>query len=381
MNAIETNLIILPFCSAVARAFPLYTRKTKSQSNKTLTVNFVGINGTPLSDINLGELQVVSENIRLAARLSDMPCSELNTNTYIEEVKAAIKGLDNVKLEIIQGEELNQRGFGGLWGVGKAAVNLPALVILSYEPTNKNETSKRIALVGKGICYDTGGLSLKSTTGMPGMKVDMAGSAAVLGSFLSLVKNQTSHTVFGLLCLAENSCDQLSTRPDDILDMYSGVTVEVNNTDAEGRLVLGDGVSYASKHLEVDQIIDIATLTGAQIITTGPNHAGVMSNQEGYETKVVKAGHITGDLAFPMIYSKEFLLKELESEVADLKNSNKNGPTTAASSLAGHFIEAHLDKEYKGVWCHVDIAGPASKKHRCTGFGVALLYELVKQQN
>ncbi|KAJ9077098.1 hypothetical protein DSO57_1019957 [Entomophthora muscae] len=214
---------------------------------------------------------------------------------------------------------------------------------------------------------------------MPTMKVDMGGSAAILGAFLASVRLQVPHKLHAVLCLAENSVDQLSTRPDDILTMYSGKTVEVNNTDAEGRLVLGDGVAYASQDLaNISHIIDMATLTGAQLIATGPRHAGFMANQAEFESQVIKAAHSSGDLAYPLMYSPEFLMKDLESEVADMKNSNKNGPTTAASSLAGHFIEAHLHPDYTGVWCHIDIAGPATKGPRATGYGVALLMHIIQ---
>jgi probable aminopeptidase NPEPL1 len=154
---------------------------------------------------------------------------------------------------------LDKLGFGGIYGVGKSAATPPALVILSYVPTT---ASKSIALVGKGIVYDTGGLSLKSTASMCTMKHDMGGAAGVFSAFEIIVKQKINISVYCLLCLAENAIGPNAMRNDDILYMYSGKTVEVNNTDAEGRLVLGDGVSYASKHLNVDVIVDMATLTG-----------------------------------------------------------------------------------------------------------------------
>ena len=152
------------------------------------------------------------------------------------------------RLQVIQGTDLRDQGFGGIWGVGKASENLPALAILSHVPPDCADMTS-ICMVGKGIVYDTGGLSIKISGNMCGMKGDMGGSAAVLGAFRALVKCNINAPVHALLCLAENSVGPIATRPDDIHTLYSGKTVEINNTDAEGRLVLGDGVAYAAKHL------------------------------------------------------------------------------------------------------------------------------------
>ena len=167
-----------------------------------------------------------------------------------------------------------------------------------------------------------------------------------------------------------------STRPDDILHMYSGKTVEVNNTDAEGRLVLADGVAYASKHLKPHVIVDLATLTGAQLMATGRKHAAIMSNHEGLESSAVIAGRESGDLVHPIPYCPEFFRGEFKSKVADMKNSVKDR-MNAQTSFAGQFIGNHLNK-YKGQWLHVDIAGPSTSRERGTGYGVALLLRLFK---
>jgi probable aminopeptidase NPEPL1 len=176
---------------------------------------------------------------------------------------------------------------------------------------------------------------------------------------------------------AENSVDANSQRNDDIIQMYSGKTVEINNTDAEGRLVLSDGVAYASKHLNPNIIVDMATLTGAQLISTGTKHAAIQSNSERIENLAKLAGQQSGDWVFPMLYAPEILKKEFSSEVADMKNSVKNR-MNAQSSCAGHFIEDHL-VNYKGDWLHVDIAGPSENNGRATGFGVAFLLEFLKK--
>ena len=247
---------------AVARAYSSYTRKTTgdppnvtSRGGKEAQVNveflIVDEDGeaeskavpSQLSAEDIKALVTSCEAIKTSARIVDMPCNEMNTDAFVEEAKRIATNLGIVPT-IIRGEELRERGFGGIYGVGKAAAHPPALVVLSHKPA---KSSKAIAWVGKGIVYDTGGLSIKTKTGMPGMKRDCGGAAGILGAFYVAVKNGFQDTLHAVLCLAENAVGPLATRPDDIHTMYSGKTVEINNTDAEGRLVLSDGVAYASK--------------------------------------------------------------------------------------------------------------------------------------
>ena len=228
-----------------------------------------------------------------------------------------------------------------------------------------------IGLVGKGITYDTGGLSLKTKTGMVGMKTDMGGAAAVLGAFWAACRLQIRREITAVLCIAENSIGADATRPDDVLRMYSGRTVEVNNTDAEGRLVLADGLAWLAKHVKPDLIVDCATLTGAQLVATGKRHAAVYTNDEALEDRLVELGKRTGDLVHPLPYAPEFYRKEFHSRVADLRNSVKDR-ANAQSSCAGQFLAEHL-RPFEGRWAHVDLAGPATSGGRGTGFGVALL--------
>merc|ERR1712126_454968 len=212
-------------------------------------------------------------------------------------------------------------------------------------------------------------------TAMPGMKRDCGGAAAVLGAFSVAVKNGFTDTLHCILCLAENSVGPLATRPDDIHTMYSGKTVEINNTDAEGRLVLSDGVAYAAKDLGCDIVLDMATLTGAQGIATGRYHASHMSNQQGWEEALSHAGRSSGDLSFPAVFCPELQFPEFTSAVADMKNSvadRNNGQP----SCAGLFINANLGFDWSGVWMHVDMAAPSAVGERATGYGVSLLNSL-----
>uniref|UniRef100_A0A8C5QWG6 Aminopeptidase like 1 n=1 Tax=Leptobrachium leishanense TaxID=445787 RepID=A0A8C5QWG6_9ANUR len=361
---------------AIARAFPIYSRRSSTSrrcEKKTVNVEFLlaGHNNGPVDLTTLKCLESATEGVRLAARIVDTPCNEMNTDHFIDEIKAVAKDLDLTPV-IVRGEELKDKGFGGIYGVGKAAEHPPALVILSHMPAGATQT---IAWVGKGIVYDTGGLSIKGKTTMPGMKRDCGGAAAVLGAFKAAVKQGFKDNLHAVFCLAENSVGPNATRPDDIHLLYSGKTVEINNTDAEGRLVLADGVSYACKDLGADIILDMATLTGAQGIATGKYHAAVLTNSDEWEAACVKAGRKCGDLVHPLVYCPELHFNEFSSAMADMKNSVADREN-AQSSCAGLFIASHLGFDWPGVWVHIDIASPVHAGERATGFGVALLLSL-----
>lgn len=268
---------------------------------------------------------------------------------------------------MIRGEELKARGMGGIYGVGRAADCPPALVTLSYHAPGAADS---VAWVGKGIVYDTGGLSIK--TSMVGMKGDCGGAAAVLAAFALAVKSKPTVNLHAVLCLAENSVGPLATRPDDIHTLYSGRTVEINNTDAEGRLVLSDGVVYASRNLKADTIVDIATLTGAQGTATGKYHAAILSNSARLEALAVGAGLRSGDLTHPLPFAPELHFTEFTSCVADMKNSVADR-NNAQPSCAGLFILSHLGFDFPGNWLHIDMAAPAHCGERATGYGVSLL--------
>jgi probable aminopeptidase NPEPL1 len=359
---------------AVARAFPTYSSKTASTPPQTVTVGFIVVGGgaSPVTDDDIKCLSAECEGIRLAAEIVDAPANEMHTDTFIEKIQEVAGKLGLEPPLVIQGEELREKGFGGIYGVGKAAEHKPALVVLSHTPSGAKET---IAWCGKGIVYDTGGLSIKGKTNMPGMKRDCGGAAAILGAFYTAVRLGFSQKLHAVFCLAENSVGPLATRPDDIHTLFSGKTVEINNTDAEGRLVLGDGVAYARKVLKAEWVVDLATLTGAQGISTGKYHAGILSNCEDCQKAIFEAGRTCGDLNFPLPYCPELHFREFDSAVADMKNSVMNR-ANAQSSCAGLFIGAHLGFDYEGVWIHVDMASPVYSGERATGYGVALLTTL-----
>ncbi|CAH0597119.1 unnamed protein product [Chrysodeixis includens] len=322
-----------------------------------------------LSAEELSTLQDAADATRLAARITDTPANIMDVDKFIEEAFQVAKELDIPEPTVIRGEELRVRGLGGLYGVGRAAAKPPALVVLSHCPPGATDS---VAWVGKGIVYDTGGLSIKARTSMVGMKGDCGGAAAVLAAFALAVKARPTVRLHAVLCLAENAVGPLATRPDDIHQLYSGRTVEINNTDAEGRLVLSDGVVYASRDLKAETIVDVATLTGAQGTATGKYHAAILSNSSRLEGLCVRAGLRSGDLAHALPFAPELHFTEFTSAVADMKNSVADR-NNAQPSCAGLFILSHLGFEFPGRWLHVDMAAPAHTGERATGYGVALL--------
>ena len=352
---------------AASRSFPLYSATSGSPKERTATITVIGPNGL----IDIPNAQARMEGVRTACCLVDQPTSDLHTDAFVAKALNIAQDL-GVETTVVRGTDLRDQGFGGLWGVGKAAIHLPAFVALHYKPEGATQS---VAWVGKGIVYDTGGLSLKTKTGMVGMKGDMGGAAAVLGAFQAAVTEKVDYGITAILCLAENAIGPEATRPDDVLHMKSGKTVEVNNTDAEGRLVLADGVAWAAKHANADLIVDIATLTGAALVSTGRNHAALYCNDPSVEKAAVEAGRSIGEPCHPLIYAPELFADEFKSSLADMKNSVKDR-ANAQSSCAGQFIGNHLPKPTP-KWLHIDIAGPAwSKTKMGTGYGVGLLVEL-----
>jgi probable aminopeptidase NPEPL1 len=389
---------------SVARGVPAYFHKSTEQRGVITTghaTSFEADNVQVVFKEDLTKEQVhllncTANGIHLTQRLVDAPPNELNTDTFTEEAKAVAKRCF-AHITVIRGEELRQHGFGGLYGVGQAACHPPALVILSHFPNEASKVRKSVALVGKGIVYDTGGLDIKIHGSMVGMKSDMGGAAGLLGGFEAAVLSgiMTTTPLHCILCLAENAVGPLATRPDDVHLLYSGKAVEVNDTDAEGRLALGDGVAYAVRHLNPNVILDMATLTGAQGIATGMRMGAMYTNSDAIEGLAIAAGKESGDLVHPVPYIPEFFRQEYSSAVADMKNYMKN-PKNAGVSCAGQFVGNHLgaflETDYnhvkngqhnQNIWIHIDMAYPVDYKEdkRATGYGVGFVLSILERLN
>ena len=356
-----------PLVIAASRAFPRYSRKKGEQKRSMIDLSIFGLS----DEKEIDHLNALIDGVSHAAEWVDAPAAEFHVPEFIEAAREIALRYD-VEIDVFEGEQLSHMGAGGLWGVGMAAKYPPALVVLRGPKSAHN--APNMVWVGKGVVYDTGGLSLKPKGTMNGMKMDMGGAAGVLAAFEVAAARGVAHDLCAVLCLAENAIGPDALRNDDIITLYSGRTVEINNTDAEGRLILGDGVAYAHQHLSPVVVVDMATLTGAQLVATGRHFGALVCNDAELEEIAVEAGMSSGDLVHPLPYCPEFFRPEFKSAVADMKNSVKDR-MNAQSSCAGHFVESHLG-DYSGKWLHVDIAGPAFIQERGTGFGVGLLSTL-----
>ncbi len=302
----------------------------------------------------------VARHTKAARDLVDTPANELYPASFVDYAKAAAKGLD-VKLTVWDEKKLESDGFGGILGVGRGSARPPRLVQVQYSPRG---AKKELALVGKGITFDTGGISLKPPASMEEMKSDMAGAATVLHTALAAAELGVSVKVTAWLCLAENMPGGNATRPGDVLRMYNGKTVEVTNTDAEGRLVMADGLSKASES-EPDLLFDIATLTGAQVVALGQRTAGLMGDDAAVAA-VKSASEATGEPFWPMPFPEE-IREDLDSATADLRNSgNRNGGMLKAGIFLSEFVES--DGKRAKSWGHLDVAGPAFNGGAAWGF-------------
>ncbi len=360
--------------NAIGRAFPLVSLKSGERGPDTkLSILFVGPDGGAF--VPSTATREAADAAREAARLVDSPPTALSPSKLVAEVRGLLAGVKGLKFKEIAGDKLLAAGLGGIHGVGRAALDAPRMLVVTHAPARAK--GPHVALVGKGVTFDTGGLHLKPRGSMETMKCDMGGAAAVAGAFRALVKSGHKGKLSLIVCAAENAIGPASYKPDDVLTLHSGKTVEINNTDAEGRLLLGDGVSWAARELKADVVLDAATLTGAQMIATGAHFAGVVSNDAGLETLLVESGRATGDLCHPLPFAPELFQSEFKSPIADMRNSVKNR-MNAQASCAAQFVYAHLEGT-EVRWGHVDLAGPSFRADRGTGYGVALLAELVRR--
>ena len=357
---------------ALARVLPDYDRKTGDSAHGEVVALLRNAEGD-VQDAD-GQLGHVIASTRLCCRLVDMPPAELDTTRFEAEARAAAHGIAHVSVSSLIGDELLSAGLRGLHAVGRTAMEPPRLVVLDYAPPGATQT---IALIGKGLVYDTGGLSLKIVGDrMLTMKCDMGGAAAVLSAFLELARSGVAVRVIAGLGMAENAIGPNAYRPDDVLTMHSGKTVEVNNTDAEGRLALADAASYIGRTYHPTVLIDAATLTGAQLVATGKAHAAIVSNDGDFEALTLRAGLHSGDHCLPLLWAPELMKPEFKSKVADMRNS-VGDRMNAQSAAAAWFVWTHI--EDLGLrWVHIDLAGPSFLDNRATAYGVGLIAEIVR---
>ncbi|MEY3795781.1 MAG: hypothetical protein RLZZ120_892 [Actinomycetota bacterium] len=316
--------------------------------------------------------EVIAKYTFIVRDLINTPPSHLTPDSFTQRFKKLATG-SGVKVEILNDTQLRKLGYGGIIGVGQGSANPPRLLHLSYSP---KKGAKRYAFVGKGITFDSGGLALKPAQGMEAMKSDMSGAAAVSAAALAIAELELPIAIDAWAPLAENMVSDTATRPSDIITIYGGKTVEVLNPDAEGRLVLADAMMKAAevgnKSGGLDGLVDVATLTGAQVVALGTRTSAVMTNNQDFSNAFLKIADATGEQFWPMPLPEE-LRASLDSPVADIANI---GDRMGGMLVAGLFLKEFVAPDLP--WLHLDIAGPAyndAKPHGYTpvgGTGVAL---------
>jgi leucyl aminopeptidase len=359
--------------AAAARTwrYDLYRTKLSAKAKPTLE-EVVIVGAGPGVDAEWEHMAALLAGVSFARELVTEPANVIYPVSFVERCRAAMEGL-GVEFEVLDEARMQELGMGALLGVSLGSAQPPRLLAMRWNGAGDAER-KPVVLIGKGVTFDTGGISIKPAAGMEAMKWDMGGAGAVAGAMKTLAERKAKVNVVGICGLVENMPDGKAQRPGDVVTSMSGQTIEVINTDAEGRLVLCDALTWAQREYKPEVVVDLATLTGAMLISLGFEYAGLFANDDGLAEQLLAAGKKTGDKLwrFPV---GEAYDKLIDSPIADMKNV---GPREAGSITAASFIARFVEPGVK--WAHLDIAGMvwANKSgplwdKGATGYGVALL--------
>jgi leucyl aminopeptidase len=357
-----------------AYRFDKYKTQLKNDDLPSLQQMVLLVDKTAAARRAFASLEAVAEGVCLTRDLVSEPPNVLYPESYAKRC-AALKEL-GVKVEVLGEKEMKKLGMGALLGVGQGSVRESKIVVMRWNGAS-NSRAKPLAFIGKGVTFDTGGISLKPAGGMEDMKWDMGGSGTVVGLMHALAGRKAKVNAIGVIGLVENMPDGNAQRPGDVVTSMSGQTIEVINTDAEGRLVLADVLHYTATKYKPVFMIDLATLTGAMMVSLGQVNCGYFANDDDLSDKIAAAGKATGEGVWRMPLGAEYN-KQLDSDIADMKNV---GPRWGGAITAACFLERFVGKT---PWVHMDIAGMAwtSKDSPTvpkggTGWGVRLLNRLV----
>ncbi len=361
----------------VLRAYSFNRYKTKRKEDeegpKTRNVT-IGVGDPEKSRKAWGARQAIANGVVTARDLVNEPANVLYPEEFARRATALKKV--GVKVEVLDERAMTKLGMRALLGVGQGSEHDSRVVVMHWSGGKKGEAP--VAFIGKGVCFDTGGISIKPAGGMEDMKGDMGGAACVVGLMQALAARKAKVNAIGIIGLVENMPDGKSQRPGDIVTSMSGQTIEIINTDAEGRLVLADVLWYAAKRFKPKFMIDLATLTGAIIVSLGHEYAGMFSNDDKLADRLSKAGETTGEKVWRMPLGPEYD-KLIDSKFADVKNTGgRNGGAITAAQFLQRFVD-------KGIpWAHLDVAGTAMGSPQTdinrswgSGYGVRLLNQLV----
>ena len=357
--------------------FNHYRTKQRDEHEPTLTKITVGAGDVAGARRSWTALEAVADGMFFARDLVNEPPNVLSPVEFARRAKGLTKL--GVKVEVLGEAEMKKLGMGALLGVGQGSERESQLVVMQWNGARAKKDAP-VAFVGKGVCFDSGGLSLKTGAGIMGMKGDMGGAAAVTGTMQALAARKARVNAVGIIGLVENMPDGKAQRPDDVVKSMSGQTIEVLNTDAEGRLVLADAIWYAQSRFKPKFVIDLATLTGAIMVALGNDHAGLFSNDDRLSERITAAGRAEGEPVWRLPLGDGYD-KLIKSKIADMKNI---GGPYAGSIAAAQFLQRFVDKT---PWAHLDIAGVAwqdgEQKSLApgwgTGWGVRVLNRLVAE--
>src|SRR6056300_1123862 len=371
----KDNIIKNVLIGMLSRNYSFKNYKLKDDSKIITKVNLIS-NQKSLINKNLIYAKNIDLGVSETRNLVTKPANFLNPQNFVNEIKKLSKTA--LKIEILDEVKLKKLGMNALLGVGQGSSNKSFVAIMKWNGGKKN--SKPLGFVGKGVCFDTGGISLKPARFMEEMKYDMAGAGTVTGLMKTLALRKAKVNAVGVVGLVENMPDGNAQRPGDIVKSYSGQTIEILNTDAEGRLVLADALSYTEKKFKPKFIVDLATLTGAIIVSLGSEYAGLFSNDDKISDQLSKAGEKVGEKVWRMPLNDNYD-KLINSKKADMQNINYVGG--AGSTTAAQFLQRFILNNTP--WAHLDIAGMAFSKYGgalnsggATGYGVRLLNQLIE---
>jgi leucyl aminopeptidase len=356
----------------------LYDRYKKEKKHQSLLrINFfVNSDEAKIYKKLPSRISAICRGTILAREWVSMPPNDKRPEFFAKSIESHAKK-ENLNVIVFNEKELKQKKFGAMLAVAAGSMNKPRMVILEHLPA---KATKTVALVGKGVTFDSGGLNLKPSASLSEMKMDMAGAAVVAATLITAARLKLNHKIVGIIPIVENMPSGNATRPGDIIQSYHGKTVEIGNTDAEGRLILIDALSYAIKKYRPQTLIDVATLTGACVVALGEKIAGTFSFDDDLAKNIILSGRKTHERCWRMPMPEDY--KDLlKSDFADLNNvgSTRSGGAITAALFLSEFVK-------DTSWAHIDIAGPAYAKKESaycgvggTGFGVRLLCDLMER--
>ncbi|CAO6131571.1 PepB Leucyl aminopeptidase [Candidatus Pelagibacterales bacterium] len=366
-------------CFLKKYSFTKYKTIFKKNENEKKIINLLITSSNKNFFIKIkNNIENIINGVFLTRDLVSEPPNYLNPEKFVSEIKKlSTLGL---KVDVFDSSKMKKIGMNALLGVAQGSKNLPYFVTITWKPNN-SKNKKPLSFIGKGVCFDTGGISLKPAKFMEDMKYDMAGAGAVVGLMKTLALRKSKSYVVGAVALVENMPGGSAQRPGDIVKSYSGKTIEVLNTDAEGRLILADAIYYIDEQYKPELIVDLATLTGAIVVSLGSEYAGLFSNNDKLSEKLIKAGEIENEKLWRFPLHKNYD-KLMDSQIADMQNINYSGG--AGSITAAQFLQRFLKNNTP--WAHLDIAGMAWTKKDletiptgATGYGVKLLNKFVEK--